>query len=164
MMNHSWENLFVFLLLFASLSRCCSGFFPAFLCIGLVADDNALIQLPSSVRHDTLLHVVDYLNYHRDRMAPMIDRPLRTPLEDVICDWDREFLTRFERPGLFDLANGSYFLGIAPLMELTCAQIASNIRGMSPEQIRETFGIHPFEVTPDEEARIREENKWCEDC
>lgn len=47
-------------------------------------------------------------------------------------------------------------------MDLTCAKVASLIKNKTPEQIREQFNIEN-DFTPEEEARVREENKWCED-
>ncbi|RYG54463.1 hypothetical protein EON66_07085 [archaeon] len=34
--------------------------------------------------------------------------------------------------------------------------------GKTPEDIRKTFGIKN-DFTPEEEAQVREENRWCED-
>ena len=47
-------------------------------------------------------------------------------------------------------------------LDLTCAKVASMIKGKSVEEIRETFSIKN-DFTPEEEARVREENKWCEE-
>jgi len=70
------------------------------------------------------------------------------------------------------------YLNIKDLLDLTCAKVASMIKGKSPEQIREMFGIEVSlllnlglffttnqqnDFTPEEEAKIREENKWCEE-
>lgn len=54
------------------------------------------------------------------------------------------------------------YLNIKSLLDLTCAKVASMIKGKSPEQIREMFGIEN-DFTPEEEEKIREENKWCEE-
>lgn len=51
------------------------------------------------------------------------------------------------------------FLDIEGLINLSCAKVASYIRGRSVEEIRELFGIEN-DFTPEEEAQIREENKW----
>jgi S-phase kinase-associated protein 1 len=53
-------------------------------------------------------------------------------------------------------------MDIKSLLDLTCAKVASMIKDKSPEEIRETFNI-TNDFTPEEEARVREENKWCEE-
>ena len=63
---------------------------------------------------------------------------------------------------IIQLITASNYLDIKGLMELTCARVASLIKGKSPEQIRSMFGIEN-DFTPEEEEKIREENKWCEE-
>lgn len=46
--------------------------------------------------------------------------------------------------------------------EVGCKTIANMIKGKTPEQIRELFGIEN-DFTPEEEAQIRKENEWAED-
>jgi S-phase kinase-associated protein 1 len=53
-------------------------------------------------------------------------------------------------------------MDIKPLLDLTCASVASMIKGKSPEDIRQTFNI-TNDFSPEEEAQVREENKWCEE-
>ena len=53
-------------------------------------------------------------------------------------------------------------MDIKDLLDLTCAKVASLIKGKTPEEIREMFGIEN-DFTPEEEQAIKEENKWCED-
>jgi S-phase kinase-associated protein 1 len=41
-------------------------------------------------------------------------------------------------------------------------QVASLIKGKTPEEIRQPFNsVNDF--TPEEEKQVREENKWCEE-
>jgi S-phase kinase-associated protein 1 len=63
---------------------------------------------------------------------------------------------------LIELIMAANYLNIKDLLDLTCAKVASMIKGKSPEQIREMFGIEN-DFTPEEEEKIREENKWCEE-
>ena len=46
----------------------------------------------------------------------------------------------------------------SPLLDLTCATVASMIKGKTPEEIRKTFNI-VNDFTPEEEAQVREENR-----
>lgn len=43
-----------------------------------------------------------------------------------------------------------------------CASVAAMIKGKTPEEIRNTFNIKN-DFTPEEEAKVREENRWCEE-
>ena len=63
---------------------------------------------------------------------------------------------------LFEVMLAANYMDIKPLLELCCAGIARLIKGKSPEEIRTLFEI-TSEFTPEEEAQIREENKWCEE-
>ena len=53
-------------------------------------------------------------------------------------------------------------MDIKSLLDLTCAKVAALIKGKTPEEIRKTFNI-VNDFTPEEEAQVREENKWCEE-
>ena len=53
-------------------------------------------------------------------------------------------------------------MDIKPLLDLTCATVASMVKGKTPEEIRTTFNI-VNDLTPQDEAAIREENKWWQD-
>lgn len=51
------------------------------------------------------------------------------------------------------------FLDIKSLLDLTCQKVADMIKGKQPEEIRKIFNIEN-DFTPEEEAKIREENQW----
>ena len=67
-----------------------------------------------------------------------------------------------EQEALFELILAANFMDIKPLLDLTCAKVASMIKGKTPEQIRQTFNI-VNDFSPEEEAKVREENKWCDE-
>jgi hypothetical protein len=60
---------------------------------------------------------------------------------------------------LEDIILGCEYLQYEFLGELTCAFIATKIRGMGVEDMRDTFGIEN-DFGDDEISQIREENKW----
>jgi len=122
--------------------------------------DIPTIPVPN-VESIALKKVLDYCNYHWNNKADEIEKPLRGKIEDVICDWDKLFL-EIDQSLLIDLIMGANYLHIDDLLALTCAKVASMLKGKSPEQIREMFGIEN-DFTEEEEKKIREENKWCEE-
>ena len=116
-----------------------------------------------NVKSAILSKVIDYCNYHKDHPAEEITKPLRSGnlAECNVSEWDMEFVN-IEKEILFELILAANYMDIKPLLELCCAKVASMIRGKTVEQIRQEFNI-VNDFTPEEEARIREENKWCED-
>ena len=79
----------------------------------------------------------------------------------VVPEWDAAFVD-LEQEALFELILAANFMDIKPLLDLTCAKVASMIKGKTPEQIRQVFNI-VNDFSPEEEAQVREENKWCEE-
>ena len=77
-------------------------------------------------------------------------------------EWYANFITQFEQGALFELILAANYMDIKPLLNLACATVASMIKGKTPEQIRKAFNI-VNDFTPEEEQKVREENKWCEE-
>ena len=80
---------------------------------------------------------------------------------EVVQPYYSEF-TNVEQEILFELILAANYMNIKPLLDLTCATVASMIKGKTPEEIRKIFNI-VNDFTAEEEAQIREDNKWCED-
>lgn len=98
------------------------------------------------------------------QVEPMkeIEKPLQSDnMKQVVQQWYADF-TNVEQDTLFELILAANYMDIKPLLDLTCATIASLIKGKTPEEIRRTFNI-VNDFTPEEEANVREENKWCEE-
>eukprot|EP01064_Diplonema_japonicum_P035384 TRINITY_DN765_c0_g1_i2.p2 TRINITY_DN765_c0_g1~~TRINITY_DN765_c0_g1_i2.p2 ORF type:complete len:212 (+),score=98.17 TRINITY_DN765_c0_g1_i2:75-638(+) len=132
-------------------------------------DQQTVIPIPN-VNGRTLNYVLEYCEYHWNNRADPIDKPLRGKIEEVLCAWDKQFLlTDLIKGGdekqhelLIDVIMAANFLNIKDLLDLTCASVASMIKGKTPEQIRALFNIEN-DFTPEEEEKIREENRWCEE-
>ena len=91
-----------------------------------------------------------------------IEKPLKSAnMVDVVQKWYAEFID-LDQTLLFELILAANYMDIKPLLDLTCATVASMIKGKSPEEIRSTFNI-TNDFSPEEEAQVREENKWCEE-
>ena len=126
-------------------------------------DDNEQeIPLPN-VKSAVLAKVVEFCNYHVTN-GPMkeIEKPLKSAnMAEVVGEWDANFVA-IEQEMLFELILAANYMDIKSLLDLTCAKVASMIKGKTPEEIRKTFNI-VNDFTPEEEAQVREENKWCEE-
>lgn len=113
-----------------------------------------------NVNGDILKKVIEYMTSHATP-APEIEKPLKSSnFSEVVGEADAKFID-VEQETLFNLILAANYMDIKPLLNLGSAKVASMIKGKSPEQIRETFNIEN-DFTPDEEAKIKEENKWAE--
>jgi len=91
-----------------------------------------------------------------------VEKPLKSSvMSEIASEWDAKFVD-LEQEVLFELILAANYMDIKSLLDLTCAKVATMIKGKTPEEIRETFNI-TNDFTPEEEARVREENKWCEE-
>jgi len=123
--------------------------------------DEKEIPLPN-VKKAVLAKVVDYMRYHCDNPADPIEKPLKSPnMTEVVSQWDAEFV-EVDQELLFELILAANYMDVKPLLDLTCAKVASMIKGKTPEQIRKTFNIQN-DFTPEEEEAVRAENKWAEE-
>lgn len=111
------------------------------------------IQLPG-VDGSTLEKVLEYLRHYKDEpVSHDCDNKSRGPTE--LSDWDKTFL-EVEQSQLFKIILAADYLGIKPLLDAGCKAVALQLKGKTPEQIREAFSIQN-DFTPEEEARIKEE-------
>ncbi|KNB43293.1 sulfur metabolism negative regulator [Blastocystis sp. subtype 4] len=106
-----------------------------------------------NVKETSLNRVVEFCTYHLDKPFTEIDRPLKSSnMRDVVSEWDANFVN-ITTEELLDLIVVANFLIIQPLLDLTCAKVASIIKGKSPEEIRAAFGI-VNDFTSEEEAKV----------
>ena len=128
-------------------------------------DDDSIPEIPLlNVSSKALVKIIEFCQYHHQN-GPMkeIEKPLtNTDLKVVVSEWDGTFIQSFEQEDLFELIMAVNFIDLQPLLDLACAQVATQIKGKTPEEIRQTFNIEN-DFTPEEEEQIREENKWCTD-
>jgi S-phase kinase-associated protein 1 len=133
--------------------------------IAQMLDDSSVDEeIPlMNVKALILKKVIEYCEYHQTRPAEEIQKPLKsTNLMDCgVSDWDFDYIS-VEQEILMELIMAANYLDVKPLLELSCAKVASMIKGKTPEELRKTFNI-VNDFTPEEEAQIREENKCFED-
>jgi S-phase kinase-associated protein 1 len=122
---------------------------------------NVEFPLPN-VKAQVLKKVLEFCEHHLTEPMTEIEKPLKSQnMSDVVQKWYADFVN-VEQVLLFELILAANYLDIKPLLDLTCATVASMIKGKTPEDIRATFNIKN-DFSPEEEAQVREENKWCEE-
>lgn len=125
------------------------------------AEAPADIPLPN-VAAPVLEKVLAFCRHHVDAPMPEIEKPLRSEnMYEVVDAWDAAFVD-VDQDALFELILAANYMDIPSLLDLGTAKVASLIKGKTPEEIRQTFGI-VNDFTPEEEAEVRAENEWCED-
>jgi len=127
------------------------------------ADDDEAQEIPlPNVKSTILALVIEFMNHYESEKMTEIEKPLKSAnMAEVVQDWYAKFVA-VEQETLFELILAANYMDIKPLLDLTCATVASMIKGKTPEEIRKTFNI-VNDFTPEEEAQVREENKWCEE-
>lgn len=127
-------------------------------------DDDEVTEIPlPNVKAAILTKVLEFCKHYK-KTEPMneIEKPLKSSeMSEVVQKFYAEFVN-VEQPVLFELILAANYMDIKPLLDLTCATVASMIKGKTPEEIRRTFNI-TNDFSPEEEAQVREENKWCEE-
>ena len=116
------------------------------------------IQLP------ILKKVLEFCEHYRNSNPKEIKKPLVSMelSENGVDEWDVKFIEMERVDDLIDLIVAANFLDIESLVNLACAKIATFIKGKPVEEIRDVFSIQN-DFTPQEEAQLREENKWAEE-
>jgi len=119
------------------------------------------VPLPN-VKKEILERVISFCEKHVNSPMPEIDKPLKSAtMSENVDEWDAKFIDQ-PQDVIFELILAANYMDIKSLLDLSCAKVSSLIKGKTPEEIRSTFNI-VNDFTPEEEAQVREENKWCED-
>ena len=86
-----------------------------------------------------------------------------TPKEPVnwghLDDWEKKYVD-MPVSDMFALVIAANFLEIKGLISLVCKAVALQIQGKSVEEIRTTFNIEDPKWSPEELAKLKEENAW----
>ena len=119
------------------------------------------IPLPN-VKKAILEKVIEFCQHIREQPMEEIEKPLKSDnLRDIVPAWYADFVD-VEQETLFEIVLAANYLDLKPLLELSCAKVASMIKGKSVQEVRTLFNIEN-DFTPEEEAQIMEENKWAEE-
>eukprot|EP01033_Poteriospumella_lacustris_P005023 gene5023-3586_t len=126
-------------------------------------DDEEAQEIPlPNVKSSILAKVIEYAQHYISEPMYEIEKPLKSAnMKDVVQEWYANFVA-VDQDVLFELILAANYMDIKPLLDLTCATVASLIKGKNAEEIRKQFNI-VNDFTPEEEAQVREENKWVEE-
>jgi S-phase kinase-associated protein 1 len=98
-------------------------------------DEAPEIPLPN-VQKDILDKVIEFCSHHVNDPMPEIEKPLKSAvMADVVPEWDANFID-VEQSQLFAIILAANYLDLPSLLDLSCAKVASLIKGKTPEEIR----------------------------
>lgn len=104
--------------------------------------DPTATEVKVDISKETLANIVTYLNHHKGGELPTIERPLRSRvMAEVVPKFDAEFIDTVaeNKQALYDLIMGSLFLDIRELTNLGCAKVASLIKGLPLDRIKQAL-------------------------
>ena len=70
-----------------------------------------------------------------------INKPVKSSMRDIVDEWYVNFLEMDNQEQLFKIIMAANYMDIEPLLDLTCASVATIIKGKSPEEVRKIFNI-----------------------
>jgi len=125
-------------------------------------EDDEIREIPlPNVRDAVLTKVIEYCTHYKEETMTPIQTPLKSSkIEDLVQPWYASFV-KVEQVLLFELVTAANFMDIKPLLDLTCLAVAILIKGKKASELRTMFNISN-DFSPEEEAQVREENKWVE--
>lgn len=120
-------------------------------------DDTPEIPIPN-VSKEIMSIALEFAKHHvHDPMAP-IEKPIMSDkMKDIVSPWDADYIDKLDHSTLFSLILAANYLNIPALLDLSCAKVASLIKGKTPEEIRALFKI-TLVMEQEEEKQI--EQRW----
>lgn len=125
-----------------------------------VDDLTVPIELPA-VSSEILRKILEFVNYHDKTPVVMATHPRSECMIETQSEWDAAYCD-VPMDTLEALIAAANFLDIRPLVYVLCRSVADMIKGRTPEEIRETFGIEN-DFSPEELAQVRLENAWADE-
>ena len=123
-------------------------------------DEEDLKEIPlPNVKDSVLVKVIEYCTHYKDDPMTAIQTPLKSSkIEELVQPFYAEFV-KVDQSLLFELVTAANFMDIKPLLDLTCLAVSVLIKGKQASELRAIFNISN-DFTPEEEAQVREENRW----
>ncbi|KAB1216900.1 SKP1-like protein 10 [Morella rubra] len=122
---------------------------------------DSVIPLPN-VSARALSRVVLYCTRSLDfgaKSTAAIDEDDKKKVKEEREAFEVEFVGEENDEGIKELVLAANYLNIKDLLDFLNQSVANRIQNKSVEYVRRFFGIEN-DYTPEEEARIRQENEW----
>ena len=104
----------------------------------------------NTINFPTLKKVAEYLEHYKDSEPKEIRQPLpKKEFKDCVDMWDYDYIN-ISNENVLEIMLAANFMDIKPLLELTCAKIASVIKGKSTKEIQDLLNIES-DCSDDEE-------------
>ena len=108
-------------------------------------EDAQEIPLPN-VKSHVLAKVIEFCRHYAEEPMSEIEKPLKSAnMHEVVQEWYANYVD-VDQELLFELILAANYMDIKPLLDLTCATVASMIKGKTPEEIRAHFNIQVLSV------------------
>ena len=97
--------------------------------------------IPQGTNLETLKEVVKYCtNYIQD--PPFKKKGYDSSIKELrLNQWDKNFCHQLDQVRLFDVILVANLLDLTPLVDVTCLYIASKLKSMTPNEIRNEYNI-----------------------
>ena len=118
-------------------------------------DESSDIAMPD-INGAVLKKVVEYLVHYKDTEPTEIPKPLPSAnLLEVTDEWDVNYINSIDLDTTFDMIQAANYMDIKPLLDLSCAKVASLMKGRSAEELRTMFNIEN-DLTAEEQKEYEE--------
>ncbi len=116
---------------------------------------NSSIELPS-IDTETLQYIVDFLKHYNGEEPPLPEKPVRSKnMNEITTEWMAQFIDSIVNKNIFILykvISAANYLYINSLLHISCAKIASTIKGLPIDEIKNTLLQKPKEVMVEEKT------------
>ena len=117
----------------------------------------------NSINYKTLLKIKEYLEHYENSEPKEIRQPLpKKDFKNIVDSWDYNFID-LQNETIFEIMLAANYMDIRPLLNLTCAKIASEITGKNELQIKDLFKMGKDRDMNENEIIDNMENKLLEE-
>ena len=126
-----------------------------------LSDNTNEIEIPvTNIEPYIIKKIIKYCEYYMNNPMKKIVKPLiNEDLSTVVDEWYINYINDFSNDNLFKLIAGVNFLDIPPLLDLSCAKVASMLKGKTPDQIINNFNIDMDESESGSDSEEELENE-----